>query len=260
MRVSAASDVGKVRNVNEDSYCDVVHPDFDALRLVAVADGMGGHQAGEVASKLATGFICERFERLLDLAQPREWLAESFLAANSAIVDRATQATEVAGMGTTLTAALFIDNRAGAGSLPKTAAEAGTGLRLIVGHVGDSRMYLYRAASKELLRITEDHSFVGELLRNGDLTEEEAQQHPQRNYLTQALGSRQPIQVDSAEFELTCDDIVILCTDGLTSLLPQSVIQQEIEKPDLDGAATRLVNQALELGGHDNITVVLVRT
>jgi len=109
MRVSAASDVGKVRNVNEDSYCDVVHPDFDALRLVAVADGMGGHQAGEVASKLG-----ERFERLLDLAQPREWLAESFLAANSAIVDRATQATEVAGMGTTLTAALFIDNRAGA--------------------------------------------------------------------------------------------------------------------------------------------------
>ena len=121
-------------------------------------------------------------------------------------------------------------------------------------------MYVYRRAQRQLQQLTEDHSLVAELVRNGDLTEEEARRHPQRNYLTQALGTKQALEVDSAEFPLESGDIVLLCTDGLSALLTRDDISTQLQPHDTEASAARLVELALARGGYDNITVILVQT
>ena len=222
-RIGEATDIGLVRERNEDGY--LVRPP-----LFAVADGMGGHRGGEVASRLAL----ETLDR--PGAAP---LAERVREANRVVYERSMLDRSVAGMGTTLTAAAL------------------EGDRLRLAHVGDSRAYLLREGRLE--RLTEDHTMVHRMVREGRLTEEEAAWHPYRSVLTRALGTEPDVPVDEAVVEVRPGDRVLLCTDGLTSMVPDARIGQILRATaDPQEAADRLVEEAIAAGGLDNVTVVVL--
>jgi protein phosphatase len=222
--------VGRQRRGNEDSS-------YAHAPVFVVADGMGGAQAGEVASQM----VVESFvEGLPDEGTPEERLSVVVQRANKGIHERSHSEAESAGMGTTVTAA-YLDEDS-----------------VALAHVGDSRAYLLRDG--ELLRLTEDHSLVEELLRGGKLTEEEALEHPQRSVITRALGIEPIVEIDTWTYPLRPGDVVLLCSDGLTSMISEQQVQEVlVEAPDLDTAADRLIDAANEAGGRDNITVVLFR-
>jgi protein phosphatase len=224
--VGAATDIGQVREGNEDSYL-VVEP------LYAVADGMGGHRGGEVASNLALETVQGMFER-------REGsLAEQVAEANRAVFDRSQNDRKVSGMGTTLTAAQVDGNR----------------VHLV--HVGDSRAYLLRGG--ELTQVTEDHTLVHRMVMEGEISEEEAETHPHRSILTRALGVDQNIQVDEGDLEVAPGDRLLLCTDGLTGMVPEGQIREILlENLDPQEAVDKLVKVANRAGGIDNITALIL--
>lgn len=226
--VGAATDVGRVRDGNEDAYLV-----DDAMGLVAVADGMGGHRGGEVASATAL----EALRAAISTGRP---LREAVEDANRAVFDKAQTDESLRGMGTTITAA--------------TLAAGGT---LLIGHVGDSRAYLLR--NGELRQVTTDHSLVEELVRDGRLTPDEAAVHPQRSIITRALGVDSSVEVDVYPVELQAGDVLMFCSDGLTGMLQPDLIAAELRREDSPArAATRLVDAANASGGEDNITVVVV--
>ncbi len=243
MKVSVKSDVGLVRQTNQDTYRHEVFGSDEwaggSVHLLAVADGMGGYRAGEVASRIALETVAEEIGRAVDTGVPIEAaLEEAMTAANRRVVKRGLSDPECAGMGTTVTVAV-----------------ASAGL-LHVGHVGDSRAYIVRGG--RLDQITRDHSLVAELVRNGDLTEAEAQVHPQRNILTQAFGSDLRVKADVSARPLRDGDLIMLCTDGLTAAVPPAEIEQVLAGAgSLDEATARLVALANERGGFDNVTVLL---
>jgi PPM family protein phosphatase len=224
------SDTGRQRTANEDAY-------FARAPLFAVADGMGGAQAGEVASRMAV----ESFEP----AQRSDESAEGFLrriveAANERIHRQAELDTSASGMGTTLTAALV------------------EGDEVSLAHVGDSRAYLYRDG--ELRLLTSDHSLVEELRRQGRLTDEQASDHPQRSIITRALGPEAEVEIDTMTLSARPGDVYLICSDGLTSMIKEERIGTVLgETDDLDTAASQLVREANAAGGRDNITVVAFR-
>ena len=223
------TDPGRKRRRNEDAY--VVEPP-----LFAVADGMGGAQAGEVASRLAAAAFREYHEA--DDLEPEERLKAIIGEANRRIYERAQSDTEVTGMGTTVTAALF------------------KGDGVAIGHVGDSRAYRMRGA--ELEQLTSDHSLVADLMRSGRLTPEEAESHPQRSVITRALGTDPDIDVDTVTVDASPGDLFLLCSDGLTSMVPDDEILERLkEDRSLESTAKALVKAANRSGGEDNITVVL---
>jgi protein phosphatase len=223
----ASTDTGQVRDGNEDSYL------VDRrLELFAVADGMGGHRAGEIASATAL----DGLKLAVTEGTP---VADAVGRANTAVWDKAAGDTELAGMGTTLTAAIF---------------DEGT---LTIAHVGDSRAYLLRG--EQLERLTTDHSLVEELIRDGKLTEEQAAVHPQRSIITRALGVDSSVEVDVYSLVLEGGDRVILCSDGLTSMVrPAGIAEILRAEPDPTAAANALVDAANAAGGEDNITVVVL--
>ena len=222
---------GKVRRRNEDSY--VLDPP-----LFAVADGMGGAQAGEVASRLTAAAFREFHEA--DRLPPDERLHAIIQEANRRIYDRAHAESDFSGMGTTVTAALL------------------TGGRVTIGHVGDSRAY--RIRNGELEQLTDDHSLVGDLMRSGRLTPEEADAHPQRSVITRALGTDREVDVDTLAIEAEPGDLFLLCSDGLTTMVADDDILGILAAaPTLDDAARALVRAANTEGGEDNVTVVLFR-
>jgi len=226
--VGAATDVGRVREGNEDAYLV-----DDAMGLVAVADGMGGHRGGEVASATAL----EALRAAISAGRP---LRESVEDANRAVFEKAQSDESLRGMGTTITAA--------------TLAAGGT---LLIGHVGDSRAYLLRDG--ELRQVTTDHSLVEELVRDGRLTPDEAAVHPQRSIITRALGVDSTVDVDVYPLELFAGDVLMFCSDGLTGMLQPDLIAAELRREeDPARAATKLVDAANASGGEDNITVVVV--
>ncbi|MCL6581741.1 MAG: Stp1/IreP family PP2C-type Ser/Thr phosphatase [Firmicutes bacterium] len=243
MKVSVRSDVGLVRQTNQDAYrvATFGSPEWTGgvVYLLGVADGMGGYQAGEVASHLALDTVVECIGRAYDTGEPlEEALTEAMATANRRVVKRGLEDPECAGMGTTVTVAIV------------------SGALLHIGHVGDSRAYILRDGRLE--QVTRDHSLVAELVRNGDLTEEQAQTHPQRNILTQAFGSDLRVKADVSRVPLKTGDYILLCTDGLTGPVPAADIEKVLaESRDLDEASTRLVALANERGGYDNITVLL---
>jgi serine/threonine protein phosphatase PrpC len=230
VETTVRTDVGRQRRDNEDSS-------YAHAPVFVVADGMGGAQAGEVASQM----VVESFvEGLPDDGTPEERLSVVVQRANREIHDRSHTEAESAGMGTTVTAA-YLDEDS-----------------VALAHVGDSRAYLLRDG--ELSRLTEDHSLVEELLRGGKLTEEEALEHPQRSVITRALGIEPIVEIDTWTYPLRPGDVVLLCSDGLTSMISEQQVQDVlVEAPDLDAAADRLIDAANEAGGRDNITVVLFR-
>lgn len=222
--VGARTDVGRVREGNEDSY-------MANEPLFAVADGMGGHQGGEVASRLALDTLRE--------AADGAALAQAVQDANRAVFEQAGRDPALAGMGTTLTAFL---------------AEGDT-LRL--AHVGDSRAYLLRDGA--LQQITTDHTVVEGMVEKGELTPQEASIHPQRSILTRAIGVDGEVQVDQASIEPRPGDRLLLCSDGLTGMVEEAAIQRILEEhTDPQAAANALVDAANEAGGQDNITAVVI--
>lgn len=224
------TDVGRQRSGNEDNY-------FEAPPLFAVADGMGGARAGEVASKLAVEVFAE--ER--DGGDSAEALLEALAKeANRRIYDLAQKDESRAGMGCTLTSALVGDGE------------------ITIGHVGDSRAYRLRGEDFE--QITRDHSLVEELVRQGKLTAEEAEVHPQRSIITRALGPEPDVEVDSYTHPAKAGDVYLLCSDGLTGMVTDERITEILlARSSLEQAAQELIDAANENGGRDNITVVLFR-
>ncbi|MGH9027716.1 MAG: Stp1/IreP family PP2C-type Ser/Thr phosphatase, partial [Acidimicrobiia bacterium] len=221
------TDVGRRRQGNEDGM--LVNDD---LGLLAVADGMGGHQAGEVASATA-------LESLRASVASGMAIREAIEAANAAVFEKASGDPALAGMGTTLTA----------GTLA-------AGDTLILGHVGDSRGYLLRDG--ELRQVTEDHSLVEEMVRDGRITREQAENHPQRSIITRALGVDPAIEVDVSPVDLRDGDRILLCSDGLTTMVPEDAIAEILRRePDAHTAADRLIAAANAAGGDDNITAVV---
>ncbi|HEY5660331.1 MAG TPA: Stp1/IreP family PP2C-type Ser/Thr phosphatase [Gaiellaceae bacterium] len=226
-RAAAVTDPGRTRRHNEDSF--VIEPP-----LFAIADGMGGAQAGEVASRLATAALKEAGangggeQRIADLIQE----------ANRRVYDRSSSDPNTSGMGTTITVALVEDDR------------------VSFGHVGDSRAYLIRQAQME--QLTEDHSLVNELLKTGKLSREEAETHPQRSVITRALGTDPDVDVDTFSVRAEDGDLFLLCSDGLTDMVSEESILDVVERnrSDIDGALRALVKAANHGGGQDNITVV----
>ena len=225
------SDLGRQRQGNEDNF-------YVRAPLFVVADGMGGAQAGEVASELAV----KQFERGLPDGRPTaEALAELIQAGNSEIHRQARDDPDRAGMGTTVTAA-YLD-----------------GDNVVVAHVGDSRCYLLRDG--DLMRLTRDHSLVGELVARGKLTEEQAESHPQRSVITRALGAYPEVEVDTEVFPARDGDVFLLCSDGLTGMVhePQLKALLEDRERSLEQIGRTLIAAANEAGGRDNITVILFR-
>jgi PPM family protein phosphatase len=233
LQAGAATDVGRVRQINEDRY-------LADERLFAVADGVGGHQAGEVASQTSVETLARAFN---EGEHTTEGLVTAAEAANHAVWELAQASREKRGMGTTLTALALVQ---------ENGEEA---LALI--NVGDSRAYLLQQG--ELIQLTEDHSLVEELVRDGKLTPAEAQVHPQRSIITRALGMEPVIQVDSWEITPYTGDRILLCSDGLTNELSDERIASTLRQlADPQEAAHDLVRQARAAGGSDNITVVVV--
>jgi PPM family protein phosphatase len=225
------TDPGRKRRRNEDSF--VIDPP-----LFAVADGMGGAQAGEVASRLAAAAFRE-FHDADDL-DPQARLAAIVQEANRRIYERASGDAQVSGMGTTITAALVAADE------------------LVIGHVGDSRAYRLRAGKFE--QLTDDHSLVADLVRSGRITPEEADAHPQRSVITRALGTDREVDVDTFTVAVETDDLFLLCSDGLTTMIDDEEIRDLVTRADdLEQAGKGLVKAANKAGGEDNITVVLFR-
>jgi protein phosphatase len=229
-RSAGLSDTGRKRRQNEDAY--VCEPP-----LFAIADGMGGAQAGEVASGLAAA----AFEEGAAAIHGEDGVATLVRAANARIFERAVHDPTVAGMGTTATVAV-VDESAGT---------------MTLAHVGDSRAYRYRGGALE--QLTTDHSLVGELVRSGRLTEDEAAVHPHRSVITRALGTDADVEVDTLTVEIVPGDLVLLCSDGLSAMVRDEEIARVLEAT---GAAPREAGEALiaaanAAGGEDNVTVVL---
>ncbi len=234
------TDVGIVRNNNED-FVRFVRPsqDFEHLGFLGVvADGMGGHQAGEVASALAVHTIIKEYYS--KKVSRKQNLMQAIEKANSVIFKTSKANPENKGMGTTCTAVVIFNNQ------------------IILGHIGDSRLYLYQ--NNLLTQCSTDHTYVQELINQNIISEEEAQTHPQRNVLTKVMGTRPKVQPEIKEMDVNFEegDRLLVCSDGLYEYFTKEELEMELSEPVLSVAAHRLVDTAKERGGHDNITVMLI--
>ena len=227
---ASKTDVGRQRHTNEDNF-------YDQPPLFAVADGMGGAQAGEVASEMAIEQFVQQPDPGSSAEQRLEQIAQ---AANRKIWDMAQSDTKRAGMGTTLTAAML------------------DGQYIAVGHVGDSRLYLFR--NGEIERMTRDHSLVEEFVRQGKLTPEQAEKHPQRSVITRALGPESSVEVDTFRIPARAGDVYLLCSDGLSGMVSDADMAAILAAGDkLSETAKTLIEAANDNGGRDNVTAVLFK-
>lgn len=240
MRTTCRSDIGRIRMVNEDRGYDSPH--LNGFAIGIVADGMGGHQAGDTASQLAVDQIREKLAEL-DPAMGEEALQKlisgALAEANQKIYELSRSKEKFSGMGTTAIVVIAGPEQ------------------LSIGHVGDSRVYLCRGDS--LSQLTEDHTLVNELIKSGQLSKEEAENHPRRHVIMRALGTEEDVKADIQTLSWEAGDTVLLCSDGLSGLVPESRICEIIHSnEDLENKADLLIHSALEAGGDDNITVVLL--
>ena len=237
MQVFAKTDIGRERKVNEDFF--YISKPEDKIKLFILADGMGGYNGGEVASKMATetvrDYIYQHFEESKD--ELDILLKNAIEYANNVVYETSKNKKELSGMGTTLEVCLIYNSK------------------MYVGHIGDSRVYRIR---KEFMRkITKDHSYVQKLVDDGSITKEEALKHPKKNMLLKALGCMGEVEPDIYVKTFLKDDILLMTSDGLTNMLKEDEIYN-IVKRDKHNSAEILVNKANENGGYDNITVVII--
>ncbi|SEH71945.1 protein phosphatase [Halobacillus karajensis] len=234
------TDQGKVRVHNEDAG-GVFHNDAGQT-LAIVADGMGGHQAGDVASQMTTSHLHTKWQEIEKIETPddaEKWIKETVLAANNEIKTYANEHDECAGMGTTVVVALCTEQFA------------------TIGHIGDSRCYFANAYGFNA--ITEDHSLVNELVRSGQITEEQAEHHPRKNVLLKAIGTEYDLTADVKTLEFEEDDRLLLCTDGLTNKVTDEELRElQNHQGDWADFTQKMVDLANERGGEDNITLAVV--
>ncbi len=236
LRIAGATDVGRVRRVNQDAYGYYRDEDRDEVLLV-VADGLGGHQGGEVASAMAVEALASKIREGGD--DPGLRLKTAIEAANRQILEAAREDRALDGMGTTIVCLLLAKNRPS-----------------VVAHVGDSRLYQLR--DEAFTAITEDHSLVATLLREGVLSKEEASQDPRRNQILRALGVHDEVEVEVAEIHPTGGDRYLLCSDGLHGLIDDAEAKRlMVTEDDPRSAASELIAAANSAGGHDNITCLI---
>ena len=243
MKVGAVTAIGKVRQINEDSFY-IPSVDND-IALFIVADGMGGHNAGEIASSEAIQLVVEHINKNYDEYQKQEssitkLLSEAILTANHIIYQKSISDPALEGMGTTFSSVII---------------EKG---KIYIGHVGDSRVYAIK--KNNIYQLTRDHSYVEQLIKNGTITREEAVNHPQKNVITRALGAEVIVETDISVRHFQKNDKLILCTDGLTNLVSDKQILETVQNCEsCQDAAEKLVNMANDLGGTDNITVIIIK-
>ncbi len=250
VRFAGATDVGQKRTHNEDAF---FLPEKSDERLAIVADGMGGHASGEVASALAVSTIVDYF-RKTGANQPITWpfkvdrdlrgdinrMTVSVLLANTEICDTANRKEECKGMGTTVVAIYFLEDT------------------VVIGHVGDSRVYRYR--NGELVQLTEDHSLIQDYIKMKRVTEAEAEAWPHKNVIIRALGMKETVSVDIVTEQPQVNDCYLLCSDGLNGMITDQKMAEILGREmDLDSAVQALIDGANEGGGEDNISVVLAR-
>ncbi|MCI8411742.1 MAG: Stp1/IreP family PP2C-type Ser/Thr phosphatase [Clostridia bacterium] len=241
IKAYAKSDIGRVREKNQDSY--YISDSLDQVQLYMLADGMGGYNGGEIASKLAIqsakNYIENNFKEIeKDKESIIQLVGSSVEYANMVVYEKSKESKELEGMGTTLEVCLIYNNR------------------VFIGHVGDSRVYRIR---KEFMRkLTQDHSYVQKLVKDGTITQEEAVHHPQKNMLMKALGCNAFVEPDVMVKGFLKDDILIMNSDGLSNLVPQEEIFRWAKK-DIEQAPKELVEIANNNGGYDNITVIVIK-
>ena len=237
----AKSDVGKARDMNQDSY--YISDSLSEVKIYLLADGMGGYKGGEIASSLAIkctkNYIENNFkETPKDRESLIQLVASSMEYANMVVYEKSKENKELEGMGTTLEVCLIYNNKA------------------YIGHVGDSRIYRIR---KDFIRkLTQDHSYVQKLVKDGTITKEEAENHPKKNMLMKALGCNAFVEPDVLVRGFLRDDILLMCSDGLTNMVKQEDIFENA-KGNIEKAPIKLVDLANENGGLDNITVVVIK-
>lgn len=244
MQYYGITDIGMQRKENQDRIC---FPEKeDDVKLFIVADGMGGANAGEVASKMAIEYarevILSEYEEVKDGREKiEELLSKAIIGANNYVYNKSIENEEYSGMGTTLSIALVIKNK------------------VYIGHVGDSRIYRIR---KNIIRqLTKDHSYVQALVKNGTITKAEAENHPQKNMLIKVVGCEKNVEPDIMVKGFLKDDILLICSDGLTNMITTDEIYDEVleNKSNLKRSCDKLVDLAKSNGGYDNISVILVR-
>jgi protein phosphatase len=248
LEIVRLTDVGRQRDHNEDAIAS-----DETMGFVVLADGMGGYKAGEVASEMAVLSITTelmetmanqrpgRIDAILDKQAEAQLILNAVKSANDVIYSVSQSQPQCAGMGTTLVVGVFTNNK------------------LLVGHIGDSRMY--RLRNQILSQITEDHSLLQEQIKAGLITSEQAKYSANKNLVTRALGVDEEVELELNEYDVEVGDIYLLCSDGLTDLIDDEAIQSALNKllPDMDNAAKALVHMANENGGKDNISVILVK-
>ncbi len=241
IKAYAKSDKGKVREINQDYF--YISTSLDQVQLYILADGMGGYNGGEIASSLAVqtakNYIENNFKDIeKDKDSIIQLLGSSMEYANMIVYEKSKEKPELQGMGTTLEICLIYNNKA------------------YIGHVGDSRIYRIR---KDFIRkLTQDHSYVQKLVKEGTITKEQAEHHPQKNMLMKALGCNAFVEPDVMVKGFQKDDILIMCSDGLTNLVDQTTLYEMASK-NIEQATKDLVNLANDRGGHDNITVIVIK-
>lgn len=237
MRSSGMTDIGSKRTNNQDSIFFSDAPVGALPNLYIVADGMGGHRAGDKASRMAIDITVD-YVKKSNLENPIAILKRAMLVANNEIFKAADHDPDLTGMGTTMVAAVAKNGK------------------LYVANVGDSRLY---SINNDIKQITMDHSLVEELIRNGELERKKGRNHPEKNIITKAMGSREEVIPDFFEIDITAEDKFLLCSDGLSNMVEDDEIRDIIvEQDDLDKATGALIDRANYYGGSDNISVVLI--
>ena len=240
MKFAIKSDVGQRRKVNEDAagYFE----SKNHIPLMMVCDGIGGHNAGEIASAMALMSIGQAWEKteFKDIEEVYQWLIQKITEANEAIFTRSAQYEDLYGMGTTVVVASIIGNQ------------------LMIANVGDSRAYVLR--NFQLKQLTEDQSLVNALLKSGEITPEEAENHPNKNIVTQSLGVTSSVEIDFVRMTIKNEDTLILCSDGLSDMLSLEEIRNVMNHySDVEQQVEKAVQEANEAGGRDNITVAIAK-
>lgn len=237
MRAFAVTDVGRKRKINQDSVFFTTEPVGNLPNLFIVADGMGGHNAGDFASRYAVNVVRKSIESSMEI-NPVKLISEGIRLANAGILKESEKHSEMRGMGTTIVVTTIVGDYA------------------YTANVGDSRLYLYDG---ELSQVTKDHSLVEEMVRLGEISEDDARNHPDRNIITRALGATAAVEPDFFDYRLHPGDILLMCSDGLTNMVDDDDIRQVIEQPiSVREKAETLVGTANDNGGKDNIAVIII--
>ena len=237
MKAFAATDVGKVREVNQDCVFSSTGPVGCLPNLFIVADGMGGHKAGDIASRLTVDSVVDKLSKI----NSKDYISvitDTIIKVNKEVIDKAAESQDYAGMGTTLVVATVFDNI------------------LKVANVGDSRLYV---VGEDIIQITRDHSLVEEMVINGQLDRADARGDKRKNIITRAIGGESKVEAEMFSVELKPEDKILMCSDGLSNMVDDAEILEIINRePDIEKAARMLIDAANENGGKDNISVVIV--